>query len=239
MNTEQARWLRRYQEALHKHLKQGRDSSPQLAQGLGHQAVALGLEPLDVARFHEQAMKGMRSPVGSLATRQKAIKRAELFFTETIVPIEKTHRAALKAIRHVKQLTAALDCRSSGLVVSRQYLKRRIAQRIMAEKVLLKSREHYAKLLEESQHLQEHLRHLTHRIISAQERERKKVSGELHDEIAQTLLGINVRLLTLRTGAATNAGQLKKELASTQRLVGKSVKIMARYTHELGNHHET
>ena len=60
--------------------------------------------------------------------------------------------------------------------------------------------------------LQEHLRHLTHQILAAQEDERKKISRELHDEIAQTLLGINVRLLTLKKGAAANTEASKKRL---------------------------
>jgi signal transduction histidine kinase len=46
--------------------------------------------------------------------------------------------------------------------------------------------------------VQERLRHLAHEILLAQEDERKKVSHELQDEIAQTLLGINVRLLSLK-----------------------------------------
>jgi signal transduction histidine kinase len=99
--------------------------------------------------------------------------------------------------------------------------------------------EHNARLLEESHRLQKHLKHLTHRIISDQEQERKKISRELHDEIAQTLLGINVRLLTLRTGAAGNAGGLNKELASTQRLVKQFEILMKRFTRELRIHYET
>ena len=55
--------------------------------------------------------------------------------------------------------------------------------------------------MKESWRLQKHLRHLTHQILSAQEEKRKKISRELQDEIAQTLLGINVRLLTLKKEA--------------------------------------
>jgi signal transduction histidine kinase len=77
--------------------------------------------------------------------------------------------------------------------------------------------------------MQTHLRHLTHQILSAQEEERKKISRELHDEIAQTLLGINVRLLTLKQAAAVNTKDLKKEIASTQRVVEKSEKTLSRY----------
>ena len=89
--------------------------------------------------------------------------------------------------------------------------------------------------MKESRRLQKHLRHLTHQILSAQEDKRKKISRELQDEIAQTLLGINVRLLTLKKEAAINASGLKKEIASTQRLVEKSVKTMKRFAREFGN----
>ena len=44
---------------------------------------------------------------------------------------------------------------------------------------------------------------------------------ELQDEIAQTLLGINVRLLSLKRESSVNTGRLKNEIASTQRLVAK------------------
>jgi signal transduction histidine kinase len=84
-------------------------------------------------------------------------------------------------------------------------------------------------LVKESRRLQKHLRHLTHQILSAQEEERKKISRDLHDEIAQTLLGINVRLLTLKNGATANTESLQKEIASTQRLVKESVKTMSRF----------
>ena len=83
------------------------------------------------------------------------------------------------------------------------------------------------------------MQHLTHRILSAQEDKRKKISHDLQDEIAQTLLGINVRLLTLKKAAGRNAKGLKKEIASTQRLVDKSVKTIERFAREFGNHHET
>jgi len=43
--------------------------------------------------------------------------------------------------------------------------------------------------LKDSLQLQEELRQLTHQVLAAQEEERKKISHELQDEIAQTLLG--------------------------------------------------
>ena len=83
------------------------------------------------------------------------------------------------------------------------------------------------------------MRHLTRKILSAQEDERQKTSRQLHDEIAQTLLAINVRLLTLKKAAKANTENLKKEIAETQRLVKQSVKTIQRLAHEFGVHHET
>lgn len=235
MNARQTGWACRYRTALQEHLEHGSRSTLRPALLLGRQAVALKLETLDVARTHEHALASLAATIHA----KRVLKRAKAFFAETITPIEETHRAALKANRQLKQLTATLNSRTSGLMTSKRSLKHRIAQRKDAEDALRKSGEHNAKLLQEARRLQEHLRDLTRRILQAHEYERKRVSGELHDEIAQTLLGINVRLLTLKTGAAVNARGLKKEVASTQRLVGKSAKLMARYAHELGNHHET
>jgi signal transduction histidine kinase len=82
------------------------------------------------------------------------------------------------------------------------------------------------------------LQHLTHRILAAQEDKRRKISRDLQDEIAQTLLGINVRLLTLKKEAAVNTEGLKKEIASTQRVVDMSVKSIKRFARDFGVSHE-
>lgn len=102
---------------------------------------------------------------------------------------------------------------------SNRSLKRGIAQRKTVEAALKQSGEHYKTLLNESLALQEHLRRLTRQILTAQEVERKQLSRGLRDEIAQTLLGINVRLLSLKKAAKGDTTNLKKEIARTQRLV--------------------
>jgi len=112
-------------------------------------------------------------------------------------------------------------------------LKQGLARRKTLEQALKKSGEHGKKLLEESRRRQKRLRHLTHRLLSAQEAERKKISHELQDEVAQTLLAINVRLLTLKKAARGGKANLTKEIASTQRIVEESVKSINRLAHEL------
>ncbi len=225
---------RGYAAALRKHLKQGRRASLQSARTLGRQAVALGLETLDVARIHEVALAKLVLPKHSSGTQNGIVKRAELFFVEAITPIENTHRAAREASGHLNQLTKTLGRRMVELAASGRHLKRGIVRRKAAEEALKKSGKHRATLLEQSRLLQEHLRQMTRQILLAQEDKRTKISRELHDEIAQTLLGINVRLVTLKREATVNAKGLKKEIANTRRLVEKSRKILGRFVGELG-----
>lgn len=224
----------RYAAALRKYLKQGPRASMQPARNLGRKAMAHGLEPLDLARIHAAALASLEASI----RRDGIIKQAEMFFVEAITPIEATHRAARETSSDLDRLAKTLRRRTVELATSGRLLKQGIVQRKAAEKALKKSGKHRANLLEQSRLAQEHLRHLAHQILSAQEDKRTRMSRELHDEIAQTLLGINVRLVTLKQEATVNARGLKKDIANTQRLVEKSNQLLKCFAHELGKEYD-
>ena len=195
--------------------------------------MATGLETLDLARIHEQALITLVLPGYSPITRDGMVRRAGTFFAEAITPIEKTHRTAREANVHLSRMIETLNRRSADLTDSNRQLKREIAQRKSVEESLRNSERHYSQLLEQSHDLQEQLRLLSRQLLLAQEEERKRISRELHDEIAQTLTGINVRLAALRTEATVNTKGLQKKIASAQRMVEKSVDIVHRFAREL------
>jgi signal transduction histidine kinase len=228
MKQELIELSQRYVTALRKHLQQGPRAKLQPALGLGRQAVALGLETLELARMHERAVATLEFS----RSKNGTAKRAEIFFTEALTPIVETHHAARQSKMDLNRLTETLNRRTLELAASNGQLQRGIARRKSVEAALKKSGAHYTKLLKDSLQLQEGLRQLTHQVLAAQEDERKKISCELQDEIAQTLLGINVRLLSLKQEARSNTDGLKNEIASTQRLVVKSARSVRRFARE-------
>jgi signal transduction histidine kinase len=237
-NAGIAGWSRRYQGALGQHLKQGPGASLRPAHELGREAVALGFETLSMARIHQQALTTAASPGGSSRTRQRRIGRARRFFAETLVPIEQTHRAALEADVLLNQLARTLRRRTAESSASTRHLKQSIIQRQGAELALKKSGKRHARLLAELRRLQKHLRDLTHAFLSTQEDERQRMSLRLHDDIAQALIAIDLRLLTLRKAGRASAASLKKEIANTQELVKESGKRIHQFAHEFGTQHE-
>lgn len=231
MKQKLIRLSQRYATALRKHLKPGARASLQPALRLGREAIALGLETLELARIHERALAALELP----KSKDGLVKRAEVFFTEANTPIVETHRVARQNKKELARLNGTLGRRTAELAATNGLLQRGIVRRKSVEAALQQSGEHYAKLLKESLQLQEDLRQLAHQLLAAQENERKKISHELHNKIAQTLLGINVRLLSLKQEARSNTKGLKNQIASTQRLVIRSAKSVRRAAREFGS----
>lgn len=137
-------------------------------------------------------------------------------------------------IKYTRTRALAAELRRlNGLAIANRELKKEVVQRRKAEIALKKSEAHYAQLFEESRHLQEQMRHLSRQLLLTQEEERRRISRELHDEIVQTLVGINVHLASLSVKARVDVKDLRRKISRTQRLVEKSVDIVHRFAREL------
>ncbi len=119
------------------------------------------------------------------------------------------------------------------VTASNQKLEQEIVRRQAVEDALITSQQTTSELLEKSGQMQKELRHLSRQVLQAQEEERKRISRELHDVIAQTLTGINVRLSLLQSETQASPKDLQGKIALTQRLVEQSVDTVHRFARDL------
>lgn len=127
----------------------------------------------------------------------------------------------------------AAQRRIEVLAGSNLKLKQEIARRQVAQNDLRASRIEQSKILKQSRLQQIQLRELSHGVLNAQEEERKRISRELHDVIAQTLVGINVHLAALSKAAESDPADLQSHISRTQLLVEKAVEVVHNFALEL------
>ncbi|MDA7865246.1 sensor histidine kinase [Akkermansiaceae bacterium] len=233
MKTKRPAFAESYLTALRKYLKDDGSLEPAVATALGLEAVDLGMETLELAQVHEDALILVVSPNKGARVREALIRRASKFFAEAITPIELTHRGARVASENLKVIVAELMQRRDELTESNQELQTEISQRKELEKSLRTSEQTSEILLKKSSALQKELRLLSRRLLSVQEEERKRISRELHDLIAQTLTGINLQLALLKTKSVSDAEEFHQKIETTQQLIEKSVDIVHRFARDL------
>lgn len=222
-----------YLAELRAHLRKRTAPLPETTRNLGFSAIALGLDTLDLARVHEDAWRELTTPRRSANGQKTLSAREHAFFAETLIPIEETRRGARDADVHLKAAVETLTRHTAELTASNEALKQEIAQREAVEDSLKTSEQTSSQLLKRSLKMQSELRELSRQLLSSQEEERKRISRELHDVIAQTLAGVNLRLASLKVQSIANARELKKKIATTQLLVQQSMDVVHRFASDL------
>ncbi|HEX2852016.1 MAG TPA: sensor histidine kinase [Opitutaceae bacterium] len=233
LNAPHADLSGRYLTSLRLHLRGERMRNGDRAQGFGRVALASGLATLDLARMHAEALATLASTSDFTAAPSHLLKRSGLFLTQALIPLEAAQRATREANRLLLQRNETLRLHTAALAKVNRQLERAITRRLAAEVAILEAKGQYQKLFLASQVMQKKLRELTRQIISAQEQERKDISRELHDEVVQPLVGINVHLAALSKGSPAGLRTLKAKIARTQRLVENSVNAVHRFAREL------
>lgn len=222
-----------YQAALRSHLGRPDESGLKAARGLGAEAFAAGLPTLDLARLHE-AMVIAALPADCPADRREVlIGKAARFFAVAILPVVTVDPAGDGTAARLEELIATLSRRTLELAAANRSLEREIHRREEGESALRESEGQLAIAFERSDRQQDQLRHLARRLLATQEEERRKISRELHDVIAQTLAGIHHRLEALQGEAARGIEELDRHLDGTQELVRQAMATVQSFAREL------
>ncbi|HEY2329656.1 MAG TPA: histidine kinase [Verrucomicrobiae bacterium] len=217
MNKNLQRLARRYTATLKRYLADEQEAGLEQAYELGRAALAEKFGVLDMARIHMEAREKLVAPAVVAKNRGRALKSAGIFFLQSLSPFEATHRG-------FGEMNSRLQERNQELEVE-------IGERRRAEAALRRSEEHYHRLFNEAQAMQENLRSLSNKILHTQEEERRHISRELHDEVGQSLTAINVTLTTLRNNGSPDAH--RRKFAEAQKLLQETMETVHRFARDL------
>ncbi|MCE9637279.1 MAG: PAS domain S-box protein [Planctomycetes bacterium] len=141
-------------------------------------------------------------------------------------------RVSASDITTLKRAAEAV-LRAEALAIRNRELAEEIARREVLENALRESEREQVLLLARSRLMQEQLRELSHGILHAQESERKRVSRELHDNVAHAAIGINLHLEMLSRESTGKSTARKRKLAETKALLAEFVEVVHRFSREL------
>jgi signal transduction histidine kinase len=155
-----------------------------------------------------------------------------------IRPIKNKHGKIVGAINCFYDITERKQAEESRrriavLDATNRKFEAEIAERRAVEAALKASQQKQTRLLAESRQMRDQLRLLSRQILLAQEEERKRISRELHDVIAQTLTAITLRLAALKGDATMNVKDRERNITRTQQLVEQSANVVHQFAREL------
>ncbi len=119
------------------------------------------------------------------------------------------------------------------LAAANRELESEIVRRRASEASLKKSEDRFRMLLHQSRLLETRMRHMAREMLEVQEKQRKEISRELHDEVSQILLSINVQLAIFAKVATTDPSSVKKAIVPLRHMVEKSVSIVHSFARKL------
>ncbi|MBN2234084.1 MAG: sensor histidine kinase [Opitutales bacterium] len=203
-----------------------------MVQALGAEALASGLRACGFTRLHERALASAILPDCSIAEQKDLIARAGAFFARIISQYANAPPSRSSEASHVR-IIEVMSRRNGELAQRNRDLHGIVKQLQFNDKERLRDEGRKRKSPTDADLHATQLRNLSRQILLTQEEERKRISRELHDVIAQSLVAVNVHLAALKKKASLNISSLNQNIGTTQRLVARSARIVHQFAREL------
>ena len=197
-----------YEEDLCAHMRKNRNQYiSKAARKIGKQALAQHIGVVELIQKHMRALAKLELTASKTSTQEKAyLPRSGAFLSEAVAVME-TKR---------DQISVSL---ATDNLEYKEKLKKEEAK--------------CSELATRSEFLEKQSKVRVRQFIIAQEEDRKQISRDLHDQVAQTLAGINMQLTTLKKTSAQDTETLRRKIEQTQQLVETSVKIVHLFARKL------
>ncbi len=220
-------YLLRYRKALRANLCGPGPLDALMMARLGKLAREAKVRTIDLAKAHVAGMLENTLSEGSAASKASRASKGSLFFATVLHPGQDAGSVADR-----KQVRA-LSAHTVEMAVENTHLREEVARRRDTEITLRGNDVQFKKTLIQAEVHSEQMRELARKVLVAQEEERKKISRDLHEVIAQSLTSLNIRLVALRKEASMNTKSLAVKIAHAQRLVASSTRIIHQFACEL------
>jgi signal transduction histidine kinase len=195
---------------------------------LVQEAHASGLKLKTITRLHDSILAGGIMPGCPPGKQKDWLHRAGAFLASMITQ----YSDSLPGGSQARTITA-LRRRNGVLSREKKELQSTVNRMQSRERVRIKQEQQAARKRPAVDFQKIQLRNLSRKILLSQEKERKRISRELHDEIAQALIAVYVHLAALKKEAHLNTNSLTQNIGNTQRLVSRSAKIIHQFAREL------
>jgi signal transduction histidine kinase len=214
-----------YQGALLEHLANPSVASHRNAFALGKAALDGGMKMSDVIRLHHQALADVPLAEGSHSERAGSASALESFLLEALMPYRLLEGTRARQLKFLEEQNEALALRIVRLEAE-------VADREIAEAAMRDSKDRYFQLYQDARAKEADLRQLSAQVLSAQEEERKRISHDLHDEIGQALIAVNVSISILKSQVASDS-EFRRNIAGAEQLLAHTMQTVHSFAREL------
>ncbi len=201
------------------------------ARALGRAALDAGLGVFDLIRLHHQALTDGVLPEDTAAAARLA-PSLENFLLAALAPFEAANRGIHSARERLQQLNGVLAERNEALALSNAQLEEEILLRQQNETALRQSKDRYFELLRQAQAMEDGLHDLSAQVLAAQDDDRKRISRELHEEIAQALAAVNLTVALLKKQAGAGS-TFQRDVAAAEALLAHSMETVHSFARTL------